>query len=96
MIVKHAGDRLIGGWLNTALSNIENRTSNNVWRVTGPGVLTAMWENTDDTSLFDGFAFLSPVKLAQYISQHSLPYVEQGMHWSEVQKRMSIFVDRNE
>jgi hypothetical protein len=50
-----------------------------------------MWENGEDANLLDGFCLLSPVRLAQYISFHSLPYAENGMHWSEGRREAAFF-----
>jgi hypothetical protein len=95
MIIRNSHDPLIGRFLDTALDNIEHRSSNNVWQVTGPGILAEMWENGEDPNLLDGFCLLSPVRIAQYISLYSLPYAENGMHWSEAQKKFSIFVGQD-
>jgi NTP pyrophosphatase (non-canonical NTP hydrolase) len=93
MIVKRAMDPLLGKALDVAVENIEKRISNNVYEITGPGIITDFWENGDGT-LFEQFNFLSDKHVCRLISFHgSLPYQQNGRHWIQVQMTERIFTD---
>lgn len=75
--------------LDRIVSNINNRTSNNVWLVTGPGVWKAEKVELDPSVLVipqnqfkDKFALVNKLK-----------HKEGDAHWSQRQKTQSIFND---
>jgi uncharacterized protein YabN with tetrapyrrole methylase and pyrophosphatase domain len=73
------------------VENIEKRISNNVWEITGPGIITDFWEN-GDVALVDQFNLLSEKQVRRLISFHgSLPYKQNGRHWSQMQRTERIF-----
>ncbi len=91
MIVKRAMDPLLGKALDVAVENIEKRISNDAWLVTGPGIITDFWEN-GDVALVDQFNVLSEKQVRRLISFHgSLPYKQNGRHWSQMQMTERIF-----
>ena len=91
MIVKRAMDPLLGKALDVAVENIEKRISNDAWSVTGPGIITDFWEN-GDVALVDQFNVLSEKQVRRLISFHgSLPYKQNGRHWSQMQRTERIF-----
>lgn len=86
--------------LKTAISNIENRISDNVWNVTGPGILTMLYHSGTDTarSLFEGF-LIRPVRDVRTAVKFmwNLSYKSLSSDWRSPIKnpaieRRSIFV----
>jgi len=55
LFVRAAGDPLFEKVIAQAIENIENRVSNNVWLVTGPGIMTHMHLDPARQPWFDGF-----------------------------------------
>jgi hypothetical protein len=55
MIAKNANDPLMAFALHAAIRNIEERKSQSVWAVTGPGILRSAYVAEQSTHLFSGF-----------------------------------------
>jgi hypothetical protein len=55
LFVRAARDSFYEKVVAQGIENIENRISNNVWMVTGPGIMTQMHMNPEQTPWFDGF-----------------------------------------
>lgn len=93
MMVKHAQDILLRAILTAAIENIERRSSNNVYLVTGPGIATK-WLREHGTShpYFRGFEFWTADELRPYMRMvGKLPYKGTGDHWVNAQQIGSIF-----
>ncbi|WP_323718692.1 glycosyltransferase family 32 protein [Paracoccus aminovorans] len=74
--------------LSAALSNIESRTSNNVWAVTGPGI----WISETTNGQRDGVTVLDHQEIAgEFVVFHQKLSHKGSRHWSEQQKEASIF-----
>lgn len=97
MIIKQAHDALLGAILAAATENIEKRSSNNVYLVTGPGIATKWLKDFGSSdALFKGFEFWTADELMPYVRMvGKLPYKQSGDHWVNAQQIGSIFVDRS-
>jgi len=94
MIVKRKRDPLLLAILGKAIHNIENRTSNNVYMVTGPGIATKLLNEFGvEHKYFRGFEFWTQEALLPYMRLvGGLPYKQTNDHWVNAQKIGSIFV----
>jgi mannosyltransferase OCH1-like enzyme len=95
LIVKNAKDRLIEKILQTAVNNIERRSSNNIWAVTGPGIATSLLADVGpDHDLFHGYEICTVKDISVYVKFNwKLSYKETESHWVNRQKMQSIFKD---
>ena len=94
IFIRHAKSPLIKSVLNRAISNIEKRSSNNVWQVTGPGIMTTMYKDTSDInqSLFSPYEVKSYKVMRKIVEfKWKLEYKSGEGHWTEAQKTKSIF-----
>lgn len=94
IFVRHAKSPLIKNVLDIAVSNIENRSSNNVWQVTGPGIMTKLYHNRvkDKFKLFEVFEIKSFKIIREIVNfKWDLKYKNGEGHWTEAQKTKSIF-----
>ncbi len=68
--------------IEQAIENVENRISNNVWKVTGPGIMSHMHADAVEKARFDGFD-IRPVEDVRKIVlfQHKLAYKETSSDW---------------
>jgi mannosyltransferase OCH1-like enzyme len=96
MIVKHARDPLLLAILARAIRNIENRVSNNVYLVTGPGIATKfLIDLGEQHEYFRGFELWTQDELLPYMRMIGrLPYKQTNDHWLIAQKSGSIFAAR--
>jgi mannosyltransferase OCH1-like enzyme len=80
--------------IETGVSNVERRISNNVWLVTGPGMTTPIVEKylAARPADFQAFEF-HDVRGKILNFHHSLDYRQNGQHWADVQSRQCIFRD---
>lgn len=94
MIVKQPRDPLLAAILAKAIQNIEERISNNVYIVTGPGIATKWFsELGKDHEYFRGFEFWTQSDLQPYMRLvGNLAYKKTDDHWVNAQKIRSIFV----
>lgn len=95
MYFRAKNDRLLSAVIDQAVLNIENRLSNNVWQVTGPGILSQMyfWEGRDhlfnEISIFSIFEFR---KYCRFIS--GLEYKHSKSDWRvSIKDNASIYLD---
>jgi mannosyltransferase OCH1-like enzyme len=89
-----AGHPMMAEILEKVVANIEVRSSNNLWLVTGPGATTPIIEKHQalPTSNLQTFRF-DEMKSKVIGFHHSLDYRLEGRHWSEAQQRTSIYRD---
>jgi mannosyltransferase OCH1-like enzyme len=96
MIVKEPSDPLIQYALSQAILNIETRSANDVWKVTGPGIMTMLRNSKTSNSdaLFKGFDIVPIQEVKKYVSFNwSLEYKKGPDHWTTAQEHRSIFKD---
>lgn len=82
----------LGRILEQVAQNIEQRTSNNVWEVTGPGAWIKVLEPIDPLRV----KVIDREELMRdwiQPARHDASGRGTDRHWSEVQKRESIFAD---
>lgn len=94
MIFREAGSPLLRWVLDEAMQNIERRTSNNVWKVTGPGIMTALYRSGEPAKgqLFDGMHIATVKEIGSSIQfQWHLDYKKSAAHWTTAQSEVSIF-----
>lgn len=93
MMVKRVQDILLRAILTASIENIERRSSNNVYLVTGPGIATK-WLREHGTShpYFKGFELWTADELRPYMRMvGKLPYKGTNDHWVNAQQIGSIF-----
>jgi mannosyltransferase OCH1-like enzyme len=94
MVVSRPGDPLMIDTLEQAVSNIERRVSNNVWEVTGPGIMTTWFRDPDRAARFEGFALLEVNDVDRFVRfEWGLPYKAGDRHWLRSEGGDSIFRD---
>lgn len=95
MIVKRPADPLLTEILWRAINNIEERVANNVWRVTGPGIATALLKNFGaEHKLFKGFDIWPIERVRKYVRFNwKLSYKLGESHWVQHQNVRSIFTE---
>lgn len=96
MFVRAAGDPLFGEVIDQAIENVENRISNNVWLVTGPGIMTHMHLDEARRPRFDGFTIRPAREVREVVRfRHDLDYKTSGDDWRQNLSRdgASIFRD---
>jgi len=95
MYFRDSGDALIERILERALENIRTRSTNNVWSVTGPGVLQKLYANEKSKPLFDDFYLLEEDEFKTYFeSVANLDYKLDDSHWFVARhKDICIFKD---
>ena len=93
MIMKNPRTRLMYNLLKAATFNVTRKTSNNVWQVTGPYILTYLWELSqwNGIDLFKDIGLIPELELRKYIRFCDAAYRGQGMSWSDIQRSRSIF-----
>lgn len=88
--IKKAGHPIIQKTLDQAVKNIQKRKSNNVWEVTGPGIMTGFYKK--NAELFDPFSIESFKLLREIVEfQWKMNYKEGEGHWTNAQEKRSIF-----
>ncbi|MEM5518906.1 glycosyltransferase [Henriciella sp. AS95] len=78
-----------------AVENVENEISNNVWMVTGPGIMTHMHEDPERSSIFEGYDMEPASLVRQYVLfRNDLEYKSGDQDWRKNLKEggESIFV----
>ena len=75
-------DPLLREVIDKAISNIEARISNNVWLVTGPGIMTQMYQDIEQRPKFDGLA-VCDVKIVREVVhfRNDLDYKTADNDW---------------
>jgi len=67
LYVRVARSELYRKVIECAVENVENEISNNVWMVTGPGIMTHLRSNGFNKWLFEGFDFEPARKIREYV-----------------------------
>ena len=95
MYFREPGDSLAEKILEVAIHNVASRSSNNVWQVTGPNVLQALYADDATSMLFDGIHFIDEAEFAKYFKLAvSLDYKQDDSHWFVARKKgLNIFRD---
>jgi mannosyltransferase OCH1-like enzyme len=99
LFFRHAGDSLLERVIAIAIHNIENRISNNVWVVTGPGIMTGLFNDPATRPLFDEFQIESNRVVREIvIPVWEMNYKNTAADWrqSGVANAASIFQETNE
>ncbi|MCP9926727.1 glycosyltransferase family 32 protein [Cyanobium sp. CH-040] len=94
LYVCSANDPLFARVIECATNNIEGRISNNVWKVTGPGIMTSLYIDPNTQSIFEGFDFLPARIVRDYVLfRHDLPYKSSEEDWRNARDsdKISIF-----
>jgi len=82
LFVREAGNALIARTLEKAIENIEARQSNNVWLVTGPGIMTQFYKREDMEPLFAPFRMEQIGVMRQIIGfKNDLAYKSSEDDW---------------
>lgn len=77
--------------IERAVENVESEVSNNVWMVTGPGIMTKLRKLKGDSPLFKDFDFAPVSVVKDYVLfQHRLAYKDGVNDW-----RQALGVRRN-
>jgi mannosyltransferase OCH1-like enzyme len=85
-------DPLLERVIGIAARNIALRISNDVWRVTGPGIMTALFR--EDPTLFTDVSWIQIADLKRFVKFNwTLSYKQSPSHWTTFQKSNSIFRD---
>jgi mannosyltransferase OCH1-like enzyme len=88
LYVAAAGDALFGAALGQAIANIEAEVSQNVWQVTGPGIMTGLHRRADAAALFEGFRILPVADVGTSVKFHwTLDYKQGENDWRQVQSK---------
>lgn len=75
-------DPMIAKTLDIALTNIRTQSSNNVWEVTGPGIMRNLHKGTDTNALFNGFDVVPQYDLRTVVGFHrDLTYKSSKADW---------------
>lgn len=76
------GDPLLAAVVERAVSNVEGEVSNNVWQVTGPGIMTALYAAAATKPMFDGLRLL-PVETVRKVVlfRWNLDYKKSEEDW---------------
>lgn len=85
MFVRKPGDPLIAAALEQAIVNIEGRVSNNIWEVTGPGIITSFWGpgGRESEERFRGFELVKFADGAAKVAQFEmLSYKDRPRYWA--------------
>ncbi|WP_371223616.1 glycosyltransferase family 32 protein [Roseovarius sp. 2305UL8-3] len=82
LFVRAPRDPLYEKVIAQLVENVEGRISNNVWLVTGPGIMTHMYHNPALRPCFDGFDF-QPARVVREIVQfrNDLAYKSSDDDW---------------
>lgn len=91
--VRESGHPLMERVLADAIANIENRKSNNVWGVTGPGIFQRLYSHKEKLGFFDEFGIVDDDEFFTYFDAvPGLDYKSEDKHWTVARdKGLSIF-----
>ncbi|MEJ8572063.1 glycosyltransferase family 32 protein [Microbaculum marinum] len=95
MIICRPHEYLMQYAIDKAIQNINQKLSNNVWEVTGPGILTALYrsEDPEKVRLFEDYVILPVTEIRKVVGfKWDLPYKQDASHWVAYQtEQRSIF-----
>lgn len=97
LFVRAPRDALLGAVKEQAIKNIEGRVANDVWQVTGPGILTGLYRSEDGKRRFAGFDIV-PIRQVKTVVQfkQELDYKSGSRDWRygmDTGDQASIFSD---
>jgi mannosyltransferase OCH1-like enzyme len=82
LFVRNAGEELYRRTISLAIQNIENEISNNVWMVTGPGIMTRFFLEDDKKHLLEKYDMETARVVRQHVVfQHGLSYKKTDDDW---------------
>ena len=91
IFIKEANHPLIKKTLDKAIQNINDKKSNNVWEVTGPGIMTEFFIKANK-ELFDNFRMTSFKEIREIVEfKWKMSYKKGDGHWTNAQEKKSIF-----
>ncbi|MEM6499881.1 MAG: glycosyltransferase [Pseudomonadota bacterium] len=94
LFVRQAKDPLLAEVIQRALENIEARASNNVWKVTGPGIMTSMHSDPERRHCFNRFDIRPLLQVEDVVKfVNDLEYKSSKDDWRHIlqQGTKSIF-----
>jgi inositol phosphorylceramide mannosyltransferase catalytic subunit len=93
MMVCHRRDELLLRLIDRAIENVEKRSSNNAWLVTGPGFISELYMRSlaGEENCFLGFQIKEWADLNEYAIPESPSYKSHPEYWQFFQKSNSIF-----
>jgi len=92
-------DPLLKRVIAIAINNIEQRKPSGVWAVTGPGIMTSLYNTQTEKSAFDGFQIEPISKVKNYVLyQWEMDYKKEETDWRDFGSgnKMSIFRDETD
>jgi mannosyltransferase OCH1-like enzyme len=86
MVINSRRDVTVGFALDRAIENIEKRAGGGVWKVTGPGILTAAYHELGrENDLFRGYLIETVENIRRYVKfRWDLPYKKEASHWTNI------------
>ena len=93
---RNAHDPLLKVIISQAVENIEKRVSNNVWLVTGPGIMTQLYQDPSRADLFAGISIRPARDVRKHVKfRHDLAYKSGSDDWRKALDKdaSSIFSD---
>lgn len=97
IFIRAPGDPLLARTIEIAVDNITRRLSNNVWMITGPGIFTALYANSNTRPLFDSLPVLPVEEVRQHVVfKWDLDYkkgADDWRQWAGENARGTIFKD---
>jgi mannosyltransferase OCH1-like enzyme len=96
LIAKQKQTELFAYTIEKAITNIEARTSDRVWHVTGPSIMTFLYNSgsAEAERLFRGFQVVKSRVIRPFVGfRRNLEYKSSDTHWTIAQQKTSIFDD---
>ncbi len=96
MAVRRAADPLMAYAMQTVMRNIAEGISNNVWEVTGPGIITSLFGSKSGARdfLLNGFRFVDIAEMRKFFVFINLEYKAGAEDWRVFKAEgRSIFVE---
>ncbi len=82
LFVRNPEDPLLRYCVEQATANIEQRVSNNVWKVTGPWIMTRIYNSDNPDSLFEGYTIHHVRDVRGVVKfRNDLDYKHGEDHW---------------
>ena len=96
LFVCAANDPLFERCIEDAVQNIEKRVSNDVWQVTGPWIMTKLYNAERTKPMFDGFT-IRPVTAVRNVVQfrHKLDYKSGPDDWRQHREAQAASIFRD-
>jgi mannosyltransferase OCH1-like enzyme len=92
MFFSQMQDPLLEKVIRVAESNIKLQVSQNVWEVTGPGIMTKIFNSEQSKFLFNEISIIPVNKIKDYIDfQWEMAYKNTDSDWRNLKSKRSIF-----